>query len=70
MCVCLFVCPSVKMIEKVGPFDQFWVVSLNSLQFVWVLLPFNVLLIYVMGFIDFSRLVNSMDGFCRNCMIC
>ena len=69
MCVCLFVCPSVKMIEKVGSFYQFWAVGLISLQCVWVLLPFNVLLICVMGFMDFSRFVRSMYGFSRNCMI-
>ena len=41
-CCCLFVCrlvcPPVKMVEKVGPFHQFWAVSLNSLLCVWVFL--------------------------------
>ena len=69
--VCLSVCLSVcQIIEKVSPFYQFGAVSLNSLQCVWVFLPFNVLLICVMGFMDFSRFVNSMYGFSRNCMIC
>ena len=58
------------MIEKVGPFHQFWTVSLNSLLCVWVFLIFYVLLMYVMGFMDLMGFVNSLYGFSRNCMIC
>ena len=58
------------MVEKVGPFHQFWAVSLNSLLCVWVFLIFYVLLMSeVWGcasfFLDAPRPGNRFVSFVR-----
>ena len=70
LCVCLSVCFFHKMIEKVGPFHQFCSVCLKSLLCVWVFLISYVLLMCVMGFMDFLGFANILYGFSRYCMIC